>query len=124
MATVIMSAFKDDEMIASDVIRGDCFFKRLVGLSNKKEMKESEGCWLMPCNQIHTYGMSFPIDVLFLSKDGEILEMQLNFAPQKISKCVRNADSVLELCANRAEIKSLKIGDKIRFITMDDKENI
>jgi uncharacterized membrane protein (UPF0127 family) len=109
---------KNQEVIASEVTIGDCFFKRLIGLTNRKEMQTHEGFLLKPCSQIHTYNMSFPIDAVFISKDGEIIHIEHNLISNRISKYIKEAETVLELSVNSAKEKDLQIGDKIEFVSM------
>lgn len=33
---------------------------------------------LVPCHDIHTFGMRYPLDVAFISKDGRVLEVHRN----------------------------------------------
>ncbi len=33
---------------------------------------------LVPCHDIHTFGMRYPLDVAFISKDGRVLEVYRN----------------------------------------------
>lgn len=40
---------------------------RQTGLLNRESMQPGDGMFLIPCVSIHTVGMRFPIDVLFLS---------------------------------------------------------
>ena len=117
-----ITVLKEEELVASKVEMGDCFFKRLVGLTSRKTMDEDEGILLKPCSQIHTYSMSFSIDALFLTKEGEILHIEHNLSPNRISKYVKNADSVLELKGNTAAEKNLAIGDRIRLVGEEKKE--
>lgn len=113
---------KEGEVIASSVEMGDCFFKRLVGLTSHKTMDTDEGILLKPCSQIHTYSMSFSIDALFLKKDGEILHIEHNLSPNRISKYIKDAYSVLELKGNTAAEKKLEVGDHIRLVCKEEEE--
>lgn len=35
---------------------------------------------LIPCKDVHTFGMRYPLDVAFISKDGAVLEVHRNVA--------------------------------------------
>jgi uncharacterized membrane protein (UPF0127 family) len=64
-----------------------------------KEMPPDQGLLLKKCKQVHTFGMKFAIDVIFLSENGEILYIEENMKPSKISPLIKNAEYVLELNA-------------------------
>jgi uncharacterized membrane protein (UPF0127 family) len=84
-------------VIASNVGFADNFLKRLIGLLGHKILENGEALLIKNCKQIHTFGMKFLIDVIFLSKAGEILFIQENMGINKISKYIKNGYMVLEL---------------------------
>ena len=48
--------------------------KRRTGLLKHSNLAAGEGLWIVPCEAVHTFGMNFPIDVLYLSKlEAEVL---------------------------------------------------
>lgn len=102
--------------IASEVALGNTFYKRLAGLASRSEMTREQGLLLFPCKQIHTFGMSFPIDVVFLSKDNEIVHIERSMQKNYVGKYIRNAFSALELCSGVTEEVGLCVGDKLEFI--------
>ncbi|MBQ9005843.1 MAG: DUF192 domain-containing protein [Atopobiaceae bacterium] len=50
---------------------------------------------LSPCRSIHTFGMSYPIDVAFLSREGVAVLVGRRVAPGRVLSC-RKAASVIE----------------------------
>lgn len=38
---------------------------------------------LIPCHDIHTFGMRYPLDVAFISRDGRVLEVHRNVATMR-----------------------------------------
>ncbi len=110
-----VAVFFGEREIAGRVYVADTFLKRLVGLRRFKELKDDEGMLLCPCFQIHTFGMNFDIDVVFLSRDSTILDIHHRMQPGGISKKVKGAHKVLELKGGITEIYSLEPGDTLRF---------
>lgn len=106
----------NDKSIASEVMMGNTFYKRLAGLTNRSEMKKEQGLLLFPCRQIHTFGMCFPIDAVFLSKDNEIVYIEREMQKNHFGTYIKDAFSVLELCSGVTEENGLSIGDKLKFI--------
>ena len=38
---------------------------------------------LIPCQDVHTFGMRYPLDIAFISKDGDVLEVHRNVSAMK-----------------------------------------
>ena len=88
--------------------------KRRMGLLRHESLPEGCGLWIVPCEAVHTFGMKFPIDVVFLNRRRKILKIRANMAPRRISGCLR-AHSVLELPAGTADKTQTKPGDTLDF---------
>jgi uncharacterized membrane protein (UPF0127 family) len=88
--------------------------KRRTGLLNHTNLAAGEGLWIVPCEAVHTFGMKFPIDVLYLSKQKKVLKIRNNLKKSRMSLCLR-AHSVLELPAGHAELTGTVVGDQLEF---------
>lgn len=67
---------------------------------------------LVPCHDIHTFGMRYPLDVAFISKEGDVLEVHRNVrARQRIKR--KGASMVAERFSQSGDW--LKAGDRIRL---------
>jgi len=101
--------------IAEKVEVADSFFSRLKGLLRRENLDFNEGLLLTPCNQIHTLGMKFVIDAVFISKSGEIVFIKENMQPGNVSEKVSQAYQVLELKSGAVNDNDIEIGNKIAF---------
>jgi uncharacterized protein len=54
------------------------------------------------CRSVHTFGMRFPIDVVFLDRWGWPVELRRAVKPQRIVSC-RSAAAVIETAAGAAD---------------------
>lgn len=106
---------KDDIVLFDEVKLANDFFSRLVGLLKTKSLDENQGLLLKHCQQVHTFGMKFPIDVVFLSSEGEILYIEENMEPGKISPHVKKAYWVLELKAFILKKNKLELHQRLEF---------
>lgn len=70
---------------------------RLRGLIGHRTLDAGQGLLLRPCNGIHTWGMRFPIDVLFLDGSGRVLRVKPGLPPRQVVPWVRGSKQVLEL---------------------------
>jgi uncharacterized membrane protein (UPF0127 family) len=60
--------------------------------------------------------MSFPLDVLFLNKKGEIIDLCPEMLPGRLSPLVKEGHQVLELPSGTIRLKKLKKGDCLEII--------
>ncbi|PKM90766.1 MAG: hypothetical protein CVU87_01415 [Firmicutes bacterium HGW-Firmicutes-12] len=88
---------KDGSVIGSNIKVADNFIHRLIGLMGKKCLLHGEGLLLKGCRQIHTFFMFMTIDVVFLDRSGEVVDIQKAMTPCKVSPYVKKAYQVLEL---------------------------
>lgn len=86
-------------VIATNVRKARGFFGRLRGLMYRNMLPEGEALLIEPCDAIHTFGMRFAIDVLFLDAEGVIVKALRSLKPGKIVRSVRNGCAVLEMNA-------------------------
>lgn len=97
---------------AADV--ADTSKKRRTGLLKHTSLPAGEGLWIVPCEGVHTFGMKFPIDVLFLDRKRKVLKIRAGMARARIAFCLR-AHSVLELPAGTAAATGTLPGDQLEF---------
>ena len=86
-------------VLAEQVIAADRFVPRLVGLLGRRSLPRGQGLLIRPCSSIHTLGMRFSIDALFLDGEGRVLRALQTLAPWRVPAPVRGAAMVLELPA-------------------------
>jgi len=100
--------------ISSRLTVADNFFDRLKGLLGRKSLQEGEGLLLRPCKGIHTIGMRFPIDVLFLDRKNCVLAA-VNIRPNKMTKLYLKASCAIEIPAGTLACTATKAGDRIEI---------
>ncbi|MFZ5826353.1 MAG: DUF192 domain-containing protein [Bacillota bacterium] len=98
-------------LLGRAIRRADRFYLRLLGLMFRRELSEGEGLWIEPCRSVHTHFMRFPIDVLFIDRQGGVLHVIPAMQPWRFSPVIRQAAAVLELPAGAAG--STVPGDRI-----------
>ncbi|MDD2400921.1 MAG: DUF192 domain-containing protein [Clostridia bacterium] len=106
---------KNNTIIGENIVLADTFWLRLAGLIPKKNLQQGEGLLIRPCRQIHTWFMSFPIDVIFLNKGNQIVHLIPEMKPRKLSPFIKQGLQVLELPSASITVHELKIGDKLVF---------
>jgi uncharacterized membrane protein (UPF0127 family) len=101
--------------IAHHVRIASTFFRRLVGLLGHCDLPLDHGLLLQPCGSVHTLGMRFPIDALFLDGQGRILKIAHTLRPNCLALAPGGTQAVLELAAGRAGAFDLHAGDMLRL---------
>ena len=87
---------------------------RRRGLLKHNSLEEGDGLWIAPCEAVHSFGMKFAIDVLYLDKQKKILKIKPNMVKSRISLCL-SAHSVLELPSGMAAKTGTVVGDELEF---------
>jgi uncharacterized membrane protein (UPF0127 family) len=93
----------------------DSFGTRLVGLLRDKALIHGDGLWIKPCNSIHSIGMHFIFDAIFLDQELRVVHLMREMKPWRLSKMVWSAKSVLELPAGLIAQTSTEIGDQFEM---------
>ncbi len=89
--------------------------KRRTGLLKHAGLAKGQGVWIVPCEAVHTFGMKFSIDVLFLNKKRKVLKIREDMGRRRIALCLR-AHSVLELPAGTVAATGTQPGDELELI--------
>jgi uncharacterized protein len=101
------------QFLAERLSVADTFWKSLLGLLPRNELPQGEGLWLVPCQSVHTIGMRFPIDVVFLDRGGIVLHLQEQMKSFRVSRHISRARGVLELPAGVVQATGTRIGDLV-----------
>lgn len=108
--------YRDDEVVLPNVRGAVTWLQRLRGLLFSPPLPSdgSDALLIRPCSAIHTLGMGYDLDVVFLDKDGQVMSIHPNVKPWR--GCVQaGARDVLELRGGVAARTGLKVGDVVRW---------
>ena len=108
--------------LATALAVADTHWTRLRGLLGvpSSDFRNGSGLWIVPCHGVHTLGMGFPIDVVYLNDAMTVIHIQDDLQPWRFAPVRTQAASVLELpCRTAAETRTA-VGDKIQ-ITLGKK---
>ena len=89
--------------------------QRMRGLLGRISLGPNEALILKPCSSIHTFFMRFPIDVLFLDRDMQVIKVIHDLAPNRLSPLVLSSIMAIELPAGKVHQTNTQIGDKIEL---------
>ena len=110
-----MQARNDDRgtELAGRVEKARTFWTRLKGLRGRQELPDGEALWIVPSRGVHTRGMSFAIDVVFLDGAMRVVAVEEEMAPGRIAPMRWRARTVLELPAGTIKKTGTRVGDRI-----------
>ncbi|MBM3735260.1 MAG: DUF192 domain-containing protein [Acidobacteria bacterium] len=88
--------------------------KRRTGLLRHTGLGEGEGLLIVPCEAVHTFGMQFPIDVVYVNRKKRVVKTRPNMVRSRISLCL-SAHSVVELPVGVIASSRTERGDELAF---------
>lgn len=106
----------DGRCIARHVHMACSFRSRCIGLLRQENIAEHGGLLLVPGGSVHTLGMRFAIDVVFLSRQMRVLGLAERVPPWRLVIAPRGTTRVLELAAGKIAATQLTTGT---YLTVD-----
>ena len=104
-----------NSVVGSRVELANSWWARFRGFLGRPEPIPGEGILLFPCNGVHTWGMSFDVDILFLDEQGKVLELIRSLRPWKWTPRVRGARYVLEVPKGVIDGSATRVGDMLMW---------
>ncbi|HET7034789.1 MAG TPA: DUF192 domain-containing protein [Thermomicrobiaceae bacterium] len=92
------------------------FLSRGRGLMFRRFLAPGSGLVIEPCSSIHTMWMRFPIDVLYMSREHEVLRADSAMAPWRIGPLRPHSRYVVELPAGVIRASGTQAGDRLRLV--------
>ena len=78
------------------------FSERARGLARLDGMPPGYALHIPRCRSVHTFTMRFPLDLIWLGKDGDVVRVDRDVPPNRHKAC-RHARSVIETNAGAAD---------------------
>jgi uncharacterized membrane protein (UPF0127 family) len=107
-----------DTVLAEAADVADTSAKRRRGLLSHTSLEPGQGLWISPCESVHSFGMKFPIDLVYLDRKKKVRKVRRNMVPRRISACL-TAHSVLELPLGAIDSSCTEPGDQLEFDRLD-----
>ena len=108
--------------LATALAVADTHWTRLRGLLGitAGDFRNGSGLWIVPCRGVHTLGMGFPIDVLYLDASRTVIHIERELRPWRLAPVTSEAASVLELPCHTAVDTGTAVGDRIDITLSSD----
>ena len=110
--TVTLLREGDGTVVCERCVVAHTTLARMRGLLGRRELPPGEGMLIRPAPSIQTFFMRFPIDVVFLSRRGDVLKVSEDVRPWRAA-AARRAHSTLELPAGEARRRGIETGQRL-----------
>ena len=104
------------DVVVACVLVADRIGSRMRGLLGRGGLPEGTGMLLSPCNSIHTVGMRFPLDVIFLDRERRVVKIIRGLRPNRFAVGGRGAHSAVEMEAGWFDLSRLEIGVQVKCL--------
>lgn len=95
----------------------DNFWTRLKGLIGVRELHDGDGIAIIPCSSVHCMFMSIPIDVIYVSADHRVVDVDHEMKPWAVGRPRRGVRYVIEVPAGAARRSGTQAGDQLDVTT-------
>ena len=92
---------------------------RRKGLLGRASLEDGAAMIIAPTNAIHTFGMRFPIDVVFVRRNGEVVKVREGVTPWRIAMA-HLGYAVIEMPAGSVARAQLKVGDVVGVMSCQE----
>ena len=111
-----------ESFLSLRVAAADTPLRRLRGLLGKMRLKADEGIWVIPSRGVHTIGVLFAIDLIYLDSDCKVIHLTESFGRFRIGPVRRQCASVLELPTRTIYSSQTQVGDQLLICTPEEME--
>ena len=92
---------------------------RRRGLLGRDHLDQASAMLLAPCTAVHTAGMRFPIDVVFVDRQGYAVKVVRNLRPWRMALAARGR-AVIEMAAGSLSREQVVPGDRLYLVPASD----
>jgi hypothetical protein len=107
-----------ESFLATELRIADTHWGRLVGLlgTSRENFPPGVGLWIVPCSGVHTFGVRFPIDIVYLDSNQTVIHIEENVKPWRIAPICLQAATVLELPSHVVWDTRTQSGDSVEIL--------
>lgn len=104
----------DNEVTRLNGLQTQSFKERLGGLLVLAPLNVNQALWITPCNSVHTFGMKYALDLVYIDKHNKVRRLVTNIKPWRMSFRLQ-AKAVMELTAGSLNTLDIQRGDSCKW---------
>ena len=116
MQTVVVTNTTRDAVLGERIAVAETSLSRMVGLLGKSGLEPGAGMLIVPSQAVHTIGMRFAIDVVFIDRKRRVVHLRPAMAPNRVTGLHWRARFVLELPAGIIARTATAVGDQLAIM--------
>jgi len=113
---LIRHAGAPDQMLATHARIAEHLLERVVGLLGRASLEAGEALVFPRCRAIHTVGMRFPIDVMFIDQAWRVVALNPSVPPGRLLGPIRSAWGTIEMASGAIQRCQLNVGEQLDLI--------
>lgn len=110
---LLISNETNGTIVCKQGLMANTFRTRLFGLLGRDSLEQDAGLLISPSSGVHTFGMSFPIDIVALDRNNCVIGAFANIGPGTIRGLNLRTRSVLELPIGKIQECGIKPGHQL-----------
>lgn len=111
-----------ESFLSLNVAAADTHLTRLRGLVGKFRLKPDEGIWVIPSQGVHTIGVFFAIDLIYLDAHNRVVSLTESFPSFRIGPIRKHCASVLELPTRTIYSSQTEVGDELLVCSPEEMQ--
>jgi uncharacterized membrane protein (UPF0127 family) len=111
-----------ESFLSLSVAVADTHLSRLKGLVGRLRLKSDEGLWVVPSQGIHTLGVLFSVDLIYLDSECRVIHLVESLGSFRIGPIRPSCASVLELSPRTIYSSQTQVGDQLVICSSEEME--
>lgn len=112
-----------ESFLSLNISLADTHLARLKGLLGRMRLKADEGIWVVPSQGVHSIGVLFAVDLVYLDADSRVIQVIESFGTFRIGPIRRRCASVLELPTRTIYSSQTQVGDQLLICSPEEMED-
>ena len=105
-----------ERCIVRKVWKANGAWERMRGLLGRARLGEDEALLLEPCRSVHSFGMSYALDLVYIDRGGCVCKLVYGLRPGRFSASL-GAHATVEFAAGALAATGIKMGDVLIWRT-------
>jgi uncharacterized membrane protein (UPF0127 family) len=112
-----------ESFLSLSVTAADTHLARLRGLAGRLRLKSDEGIWVVPSQGVHTIGVLFSVDLIYLDENCRVIDLVESLGSFRIGPIRPSCRSVLELSTRTIYSSQTQVGDELLICSPEEMQD-